>query len=320
MEDISRELEREIARSKPKPYKQDRKTRILIVDDFGQMKSGEYLRTFVTILFIISIVCFVTAGVFYYLYTGLSRDTNSIKTKLVLAETKVDELTREKEMLMARLVISGKDPGIEKVSGQEDKPEDKIEGRLLIAQVEEKKPLVSKNQEIKSIPTEPEEGDIINKPSMADPEKNIIKPKLNTIGESPEAPVAPETPKAVNKTVSIEKFTVIKDGTKGDLLVRFDIRNISKEPGDVSGRIFTVLKPDNKLENQWLVVPAASLKNGIPSEYRKGQYFSIAHFKPVKFRIKSHADPDFFKKASIFIFNEQADLIFEKLIDITEAK
>jgi len=68
------------------------------------------------------------------------------------------------------------------------------------------------------------------------------------------------------------------------------------------------------------VVPTAALKDGVPSEYKKGQYFSIAHFKPVKFRIKNQADPDFFKKASIFIFNEQAQLIFEELINITEAE
>ena len=304
MEDISRELEKEIARSKPKPSKQVRKTRVLIVDDFGEMKSGGYLKNLVTILSIISIVCFVAAALFYYLYTGLSRDASSTKNMLVLAEKKVDELTMEKEVLMARLVISGKEPGIEKES-----------------EVEEEKPLVSKNQEIKPIPPEPEDENKIHKPSsMVEQEKNMIKPKSNTISESPEVPAESEIPKIVKKTVSTEKFTVTRDGADGDLLVRFDIRNISNEPGDVAGRIFTVLKPDNKLEDQWLVVPTAALKNGIPSEYRKGQYFSIAHFKPIKFRIKNQADSDFFKRASVFIFNNQGDLIFEKLIDITEAE
>ncbi|WP_299983536.1 hypothetical protein [Desulfobacula sp.] len=113
MEDISRELEREIARSKPKPYQKDRKTRILIVDDFGEMKAGEYLKTLITILSIINVFCFVAAVFFYYLYTDLSRDANPVKNRLVLAEKKVTELTREKEILMARLVISGKEPGIE---------------------------------------------------------------------------------------------------------------------------------------------------------------------------------------------------------------
>jgi hypothetical protein len=43
MEDISRELEREITQSKPTPYKQNRKKRVLILDDFGEMKNLSYL-------------------------------------------------------------------------------------------------------------------------------------------------------------------------------------------------------------------------------------------------------------------------------------
>ncbi|MBW2654421.1 MAG: hypothetical protein JRC91_05630 [Deltaproteobacteria bacterium] len=113
MEDISRELEREIARSKPKPYKKDRKTRVLIVDNFGKMKSGEHLKTLIKILSVITVFWFVAAVFYYYLYTDLSRDINPVKNRLVSAEKKVTELTREKEILMARLVISGKDPGIE---------------------------------------------------------------------------------------------------------------------------------------------------------------------------------------------------------------
>ncbi len=138
--------------------------------------------------------------------------------------------------------------------------------------------------------------------------------------KSSESAALTKPAKIVNKTVTIENFTVKKSRTDKDLLVRFDIRKISEKPGDVSGRIFTVLRPDNTSEDQWLVVPPTTLKNGIPSEYNKGQYFSIANFKPIKFRIKSQADPDFFQKASIFIFNEQEDLIFEKLVAISDAQ
>jgi len=302
MEDISRELEKEIAQSKPKPYKQDRKRRVIIVDDFGQMKSGEYLKTFLTIMSIISVVCFVAAVLFFYLYTGLFQDIKSIKNRLVSAENKVDALTRDKEVLMARLVISGKEPGIEGIEGKAEK---------------EKQNLSVLN------PPEPENGDKADKSSMVEQENSVMEPESDMINESPEPPEIPaksEPSKIIKKIVSIERFTVTRDGANGDILVRFDIRNISSKSGDISGRIFTVLKPDNLLEDQWLVVPSAALKNGIPSEYKKGQYFSITHFKPVKFRIqKSQVDPDFFKKASIFIFNEQADLMFEQLIDITEA-
>jgi hypothetical protein len=308
MEDISRELEREIRRSRPKPYKKNRKSRILIIDDFGEMKSGEYLKPLVGILSVVSMLCFVAAAVFYY--TGVSRGVDLIKNRLVRSENKVDELTREKEVLMARLVISGKDPEIIK------------------KEIEEKKPVVSKNREINCVP-ELENRGKTNQLSKAEQQKNRVQSKLNasklntaklnTIDKPPDVSAKFEQSKVIKKTVFIEKFAVTKDGTNGDLLVRFDIKNSSNKPGDVSGRIFTLLKPDSDIEDQWLVVPASALKNGIPSEYGKGQYFSIAHFKPVKFRIKNQADFGFFKKAAIFIFNDQGDLIFDKLIDITEA-
>ena len=181
-----------------------------------------------------------------------------------------------------------------------------------------------KKQNLKSTtaaaPPEPEY--IENKKTSAKKEKkeNKVEPESDKIVKSSESAPLTKPAKIVNKTVTKENFIVNKSKTDKDLLVRFDIRKISEKPGDVAGRIFTVLIPDNTSEDQWLVVPPTTLKNGIPSEYKKGQYFSIANFKPIKFRIKNQAGQDFFKKASIYIFNEQEDLIFEKLVAISEAQ
>jgi len=193
------------------------------------------------------------------------------------------------------------------------------------------KPLVALEQNIQSAPLEAESktekaivAKIENKVTLAKTEKKkSLAPETAkdiNIAESPESTIPSKPEKKINKTVTIENFIVRKSRSNKDLLVRFDIRKITKKTGDVSGRIFTVLRSENTPEDQWLVVPATSLKNGIPSDYNKGQYFSIANFKPVKFRIKNQSDPDFFKKASIFIFNEQKDLIFQKLVNITEAQ
>ncbi|MDA3916072.1 MAG: hypothetical protein PF690_03775 [Deltaproteobacteria bacterium] len=299
MEDISRELEREIAQSKPKPYIQDRRTRVIIVDDFGEMKSGDYLKALVKFFSLMGVICFIAAVVFYYLYADLSKDSSSIQTKLAIAQEKVNKLTQEKEVLMAKLVISGQ--------------------KLDIAP----KPAVERKQNLKSATAAPPESEYIkNKKTSAKVEKkeDKVEPESDKIVKSSESDPLTKSTKIVNKTVTIENFIVEKSRTDKDLLVRFDIRKISEKPGDVSGRIFTVLIPDNISEDQWLVVPPTTLKNGIPSEYKNGQYFSIANFKPIKFRIKNQADPDFFKKASIFIFNEQEDLIFEKLVAISEAQ
>ncbi len=304
MEDISRELEREIARAEPKPYIQDRSTKLIIVDDFGEMKSGDYFKTLVKFFVFMSVICFTAAAVLYYLYTDLSKNSSSIKTDLDIARKKVDKLTRDKEILMAKLVISGEKLDIV------PKPAAPI-------------PTVDKKQSVTTAPaiTKTESTESINKiKESAKVEKKEDKAELepDKIVKVPEDEFLSKSGSAVNKTVTIEDFSVKKSRSNRDLLVRFDIRKISEKPGDVSGRIFTVLIPDNTSEDQWLVVPSTTLKNGIPSEYKKGQYFSITHFKPIKFRIKNQVDPDFFKKASIFIFNEQEDLIFEKLVAIGE--
>ncbi len=283
MEDISRELEREIAKSRPKPFRKNRKIKILIVDNFGKVISGNHIKNIFMVLFFISIVMFFTSTVLFYKSFVFSREALSYKDRLISAEKKCDELTSEKEVLMARLVILGKEPGIEKKRENHD-------------------------------------GEASNPQPETEKEKSVSPPVAALTDQAAMEAATNQTTetKAMNKTVLIEKFAVIRNRAGKDLLVRFDIRNISKDQGDVSGRIFTVLKPDSTIENDWLVVPATALKSGIPSEYQKGQYFSIAHFKPVKFRIKSEINPDFYKKASIFIFNSEGELIFKKLIDITE--
>ncbi len=322
MEDISRELEREIARSKPKPYRQERRTRLLIVDDFGEMKSGDYFKTFVKYLSISTVICFAAAILFYCLYAGLSKDSTSIKAQLDTAQKKVNKLNREKEVLMAKLVISGKELDIVQAPAVEQKKEIKpppsemeYEEKIKVPEKIDKKtsPAISVKQEI--VAKVKKKEDIA--PELA---KKDVESKLEKSIKASEAIPLAKPQKTVNKTVTIENFVVKKARSSKDLLVRFDIRKISKDSGDVSGRIFTVLRPDNALQDQWLVVPTTPLKNGVPTEYAKGQYFSIAHFKPVKFKIRNQADPGVFKKASIFIFNEQKELIFEELINITETQ
>ena len=244
-----------------------------------------------------SVICFTAALVFYYLYTDLSRDSSSIEAKLDIAQNKVNKLTQEKEVLMAKLVISGL--------------------KLDIAP----EPPVAKKQNLKSAtaaPTEPEQIENKKTPAKIEKKEDKVEPESDKIVKASKVVPLDKPDKIINKTVTIENFIVKKSRSNQDLLVRFDIRKLSEEPGDVSGRIFTVLIPDNTSENQRLVVPFTTLINGIPTEYKKGQYFSIAHFKPINFRIESQAEPGFFKKASIFIFNEQEDLIFEKLVTISE--
>ncbi|MBA3008757.1 MAG: hypothetical protein FP812_00715 [Desulfobacula sp.] len=298
MEDISRELEREIARAKPSPYKKKKRKTILVVDAYGDVKSAGYLRALVYIFFVTSVVCFLAAIWSHSFFSNQTTENKQFKGQVIELKKKVAQLTNEKEVLMARLVISGKEPGV----------------TIPVNAAKEKKAGIKEKQDPRTVSAE-EKASI---EPMA--EELVVMPETDMAKENGQDATGSDSKELALRTVSIEKFIVTRDGTGGDLLVRFDIRNISDAPGGVSGRIFTILKPENKTQKDWLVVPAGPLENGVPSQYRKGQYFSIAHFKPVKFRIESKAGPDFFKKAAIYIFNDNGDLMFESLIDITEAE
>ncbi len=317
MEDISRELEREIARAKPSPYKTSRKKRILVVDDFGEFKSGGYLKVLVYLFLIISVIGISGALGFYFLFTNTSRENLLLKEEVAGLETKAGRLTKDKEILMARLVMAGKKPELEIGKATSDK--------ITLAQAKEKKPGVMPKPDFKNgtqkkvdekkavVPEQPV-------PSVPETKKEesvsiLVKPAV----VSPSAK-NPEVKPALEPFVAVEKFSVLQGSTSLELIVRFDIRNISTKPGGISGRIFTVLKPKKDDEKGWVVVPGSPLKKGMPTAYRKGQYFSISRFKPVKFTVRSQASPDSFHTATVYIFNDDGKLMFEGNMRVNEAE
>ena len=314
MEDISRELEREIDTNlRPTPFKRTQTKRVIIVDDFGEMTSGEWIRKAFRFFLFLSIITSAAAAVFCYLYLNIKDGNSQAIERITTMEKRIKRLVDEKEVLMARLVIlqKGKD----------------AEGLVITAVEQPVTPqkddeAVAQTDQEKKIPkTEPASEELAERQSKA--ESKDVEAEETTPDVKPAAQPSSDighTAPVFEKTVNIEKFKVFKDTENQDLLVRFDIRNVSGKPGDVAGYIFTVLRPDAENTDDWLVVPTTTLKKGIPDVFKKGQYFSIAHYKPVKFRIKNQSKPDFFTKASIFVFSTKGDLIFEKLIDITESE
>ncbi len=316
MEDISRELEREIARSKPAPHKKSKKKRVLIVDDMGGVKPGGYLKYLLVMFLCTTLVCLAAAGVLFTLFDQLSRENTELASRAASLESRVAALTRDKETLMARLVMSGQDPNIasevsDPVSADAGPDTEEKTGEKTDKDKQEQAASHTRAQSAQDTKDMPD----------TDADAESLQAEAPSAAGQPEDPGIPLTAKEAGR-VDIEKFSVTRDRDQGDLLVRFDIRNVSEKPGEVSGRIFTILKPENRsLEkdaDHWLVVPSSPLENGIPAKTRNGQYFAIAHFKPVKFRIKNIPGQAFFTTASIIIFNDQGELMFQSDIDIGE--
>jgi hypothetical protein len=110
MEDISRELEKEIRKTRPKALKKNPTAQMLIVDDNGNIRYGNHYKILLILLSIFSIISLCTSILFFHLYSSLSEKALSNKANLVSAKKTIEKLTREREQLIAKLVLLGEEP------------------------------------------------------------------------------------------------------------------------------------------------------------------------------------------------------------------
>jgi len=325
MEDISRELEREIARAKPTPYKANKKKNVLVVNDFGEMKSGRYLSVMVRLLSVTSLVFGVAAAGLYHLYTHQLQRAEAMEERLVRLEKKQNQLTSEKEILMAQLVMAGDKPALGlagddstgktaniKTEESEVKVASQEAGGSKAAQMPVEKPVAS-DSPAADVKQADEPPTVL---ADADDEDSAETVTDEDNSGSVDAGNGRQAANVKSQVIAVEKFAVSQNSGGNELRVKFNIRNIKEGPGEISGRIFLVLKPEGGGKNDWIVAPKAPLgQDGIPSVYKRGQYFSISRFKPVRFTISSKVLPERLKMTGVFIFDDQGQLIFNDMVE-----
>ncbi|MCK5311742.1 MAG: hypothetical protein KAJ62_06510 [Desulfobacteraceae bacterium] len=311
MEDISRELEKEIeSYSSPVRNKRKTETRYIAVDDFGSMKSADWIKKALLSLSVLCLVLFATTFLFYKLYANYKIENTKLQENLNSAEKKVKDSIKEKEFLMAKLVISDNNS----VKPVEEEQEIKDDIKKVI---ESKVVKVVKKRQKSAQGATPPVAD--TKPAAPEPLPSDV-PKVVSSQVPKTIPSEIESTPENIKNVGIERFMIVKDDVTGDLLVNFRVINIASEKGDASGRVFVLLSSKDGSEVNKLVVPTVALKDNIPTVPRRGQYFSIAHFKTVKFKIPNIPNPELFTKATVYVFGKGNALIVNEAINISIGK
>jgi hypothetical protein len=312
MEDISRELEREIAQIKPAPYRVRKENSILIINDFGEIRSGAFLKVLIRVLLLISLAGVLGAGGFYLLYAKANSRNRQLISLQDANEKKVARLTNEKEILMARLVMTGNAAELEALTlagkiGQETPKKEKRSGLQ-----EKKESIEASSKKTTSDLKSPEDADVVSN----DKEPAVSGGQSIEVADQP----AEQLPDVLSN-VGVGDFSFSSSRKANELIVRFNVKNTGGKSKEISGRIFCVLKPKVGEAEKWVVIPKGSvLKNGVPGPYKQGHYFSISSFKPVQFKIKTQTPLKDFSNVSIFIFDETEKLIFETTIDTEKNK
>jgi hypothetical protein len=124
-------------------------------------------------------------------------------------------------------------------------------------------------------------------------------------------------PDAEPQVASIEELMVSNALEDNNLKVTFKLRKSDKNVETISGRAFVVLKNDRDDPKQWFAIPSVFLVSGKPSRIRRGQYFSIARFKTMRFQRKYSGDPHRFQYVTVFIYSADEKLLLESEFPIT---
>jgi len=283
----------------PKPQKRKSHWTLLFVGDHGKVISlGKFKRVVIVSTVVVAVVVAITAGL-YFLYRSNAQEKKRLQNVLEASRQKVTALRDEKDQLMVRLVLAESKIN----AGQVESKEEKIKA----------KPAVS--QDLSASAT--------TKPKAADQKVDQTPAKLPVVKPVPVADVATGTPDMPAESgqaeepqvVNVEKLMVLYETDTNRLRVTFVLRKTDPNTESVIGRAFVVLKQDKVDQKQWLTIPSVSLAAGKPSRVYRGQYFSIARFKTMKFERKVN-DSSRFQYVSVFIFTKDGKLLLEKELAI----
>jgi hypothetical protein len=284
------------------PKFQKRKSRwtLLFVDDHGKVISlGHFKRVVTVSTVIVAFVVAITGGL-YFLYRSNAQEKKRLQTALEASQQKVNVLRDEKDQMMVRLVLAEAKIG----AGQLEIKKEKIDAQSDVSQglsaAATTKPKTAADQSV---------GQAAVKLPVAEPVS-----VADTATATPDTRAA-SMPAEDSQVVDVEKLVVLYETDTHRLRVSFILRKTDPNTESVVGRAFVVLKPDQIDQKQWLTIPSVALAGGKPSRVHRGQYFSIARFKPMKFERKVK-DPRRFQYLSVFIFTKEGKLLLEKELTI----
>jgi hypothetical protein len=289
----------------PKPKKRASRWTLLFVGDRGNVIPVKRFKGLaITLTFAVFIVVALAVGL-YFLYNSEAEENRSLINALGVSRQQVRSLQDEKELLMVRLVLAES-----KIKAVRNETEEKTI---------EKKTDLSKDKTASAAikPPAPDIKKVVETVKEVPAEKAAV---ITAVVEDEPDILEPSMPDAEPQMVSIEDLKVLNTLEDNKLKVTFKLRKSNQNLETISGHAFVVLKHDRDNRKQWFAIPSVSLVSGKPSRIRRGQYFSIARFKAMKFQHKYSGDPKRFQYVTVFIYGADKKLLLESEFPITVQK
>ena len=119
--------------------------------------------------------------------------------------------------------------------------------------------------------------------------------------------------------VSIRDFHVKSDRLSPNIIdFRYTLFNNDENHERISGHITTIACTRDTDPPIYRTFPNVRMRNGIPINYREGQFFAIRYQKPVTGRIQILDEKEKFKEIFVFVYSVKGELLLEKSFELNE--
>ncbi len=319
MEDIPRGLEKElIAQAQPKKTRRRKRWNLMLVGESGELVKIRWARGIAIFLAVLLTTSLVAAGGLSYFCKYLLEQNHRLTDTVRNMEVAAKGVQAETDSLMARLAVAeaGDKSGGQGLPGKSEVPAVATKKRTTKKRLAEKRLAEKKLAEKKLAEKKAAKKKAAKKKAA---EKRIARPvetASSTAGgigrELSGTSGGAEAGNAAEIHVAVEGVEVFAPSGEEGVSVKFVIKNQTSSPGNISGRIFAVLKPDPKRSSDWRVSPGTALVAGKPADAAKGQFFSISRYKTVKFALGGGRHVDAYRVCTVLVYNAAGKLILEK--------
>jgi hypothetical protein len=269
---------------KPKKTKRpgsDRRWTLLFIGDHGNVITLKRFKAIVLVTVFVFLLTIGAMAVLIFLNAGFQKENQEFKKRIADSQKRIETLRHEKEILMARLVLSETKIKESVSMGQQGRVQENT-----TKQIEEKVPPAPKLETSK-----------VNKKKPATPQ--LTQTVASGSETRDNAPVF---------SVAVENFIVSHASNSADLNAQFKIKNTSPESRKVAGHAVVVLKSKDLPKHKWLVMPAVGLVGDEPSG-KRGKRFSIQRFRTMNLTSKTPKHSDEFQTAAVYVYLKSGKLL-----------
>jgi hypothetical protein len=264
--------------------KADRRWTLLFIGDHGNVITLKRFKAIIFAVGVLFLLAMVLLVVLFGGYRKIQHQSTELQKQLQRSQQEIEALRHEKEILMARLVLS--------------------ESKATEATVERREPEENPDA-VKPVTPEPPKAAKAN-PAPKPPEKTPVA----ATSQPPSADNASREPDAILQ-VAVENFKVSRGSGAANVNAQFKIKNTSSGYQRVDGNAVVLLKGADLNKSQWLVMPAVGFSGDKPSG-KRGKSFQIQRFRTMNFSAKAPDHADQFETAVVYVFTKQGKLLLEQ--------